>query len=38
MFLISAYAKNAKENLTKDQRNKLAKRADELFDEYRRVK
>ncbi len=38
VFLISAYAKNAKENLTKDERNRLAKRADELFDEYRRVR
>jgi hypothetical protein len=38
VFLISAYAKNTKQNLTKDERNKLAKRANDLFDEYRRVR
>ena len=36
MFLVAAYAKNAKDNLSKDERNQLAKRADELFDSYRR--
>src|SRR5271163_1695383 len=30
VFLITAYAKNEKENLTKKERNQLAKRADEI--------
>lgn len=36
IFLIAAYPKNAKENLSKAERNLLAKRADELFAGYRR--
>lgn len=36
VFLITAYAKNEKENLTKKERNELAKRADEIFARYRR--
>jgi hypothetical protein len=36
VFLIAAYAKNEKENLTKRERNLLAKRADEIFAKYRR--
>jgi hypothetical protein len=36
VFLITAYAKNEKENLTKRERNQLAKRADEIFAKYRR--
>jgi len=36
VFLITAYAKNEKENLTKQERNLLAKRADEIFAKYRR--
>jgi hypothetical protein len=36
VFLISAYAKNEKENLTKRERNELAKRADEIFLSYGR--
>jgi hypothetical protein len=35
IFLITAYAKNEKSNLTKEERNRLAKRADEIFTEYR---
>jgi hypothetical protein len=35
VFLISAYAKNEKENLTMRERNLLAKRADEIFAKYR---
>ena len=35
IFLITAYPKNAKDNLTKAERNALAKRADEIFGEYR---
>jgi hypothetical protein len=34
VFLITAYAKNEKENLTKRERNELAKRADEIFERY----
>ena len=34
IFLITAYPKNAKANLTKAERNALAKRADEIFSEY----
>jgi hypothetical protein len=36
IFLITVYAKNEKENLTKQERNLLAKRADEIFAKYRR--
>jgi hypothetical protein len=36
IFLIAAYAKNEKENLTMQERNQLAKRADEIFAKYRR--
>ncbi len=35
IFLITAYAKNEKGNLTKKERNELAKRADEIFTKYR---
>jgi hypothetical protein len=35
IFLIAAYAKNEKENLTKQERNQLAKRADDIFARYR---
>lgn len=31
IFLITAYPKNKKDNLTKKERNELAKRADEIF-------
>jgi len=36
IFLIAAYAKNEKENLTKQERNQLARHADEIFAKYRR--
>ena len=36
VFLVTAYAKNEKENLTKKERNDLAKRSDEIFARYRR--
>lgn len=36
IFLITAYPKNEKDNLTKKERNELAKRADELFAKFRR--
>lgn len=36
VFLVAAYAKNEKENLTKAERNELAKMADAIFDKYRR--
>ena len=36
IFLVAAYAKNEKDNLTKRERNELAKRADEIFERYRR--
>lgn len=36
IFLITAYPKNEKDNLTKKERNELAKRADEIFAKYRR--
>lgn len=35
VFLITAYPKNEKDNLTKKERNELAKRADEIFINYR---
>ena len=34
IFLVTAYAKNERENLTKKERNELAKRADEIFATY----
>src|SRR5690348_11984345 len=34
VFLVTAYAKNEKDNLTKRERNELAKRADEIFFRY----
>ena len=36
VFLVTAYAKNEKENVTKEERNQLAKRADEIFSGYSR--
>jgi hypothetical protein len=36
IFLVAAYAKNEKGNLTRKERNELAKRADEIFARYRR--
>lgn len=36
IFLITAYPKNEKDNLTKKERNELAKRADEIFANFRR--
>ncbi len=36
VFLVAAYAKNEKDNLTRKERNELAKRADEIFARYRR--
>lgn len=36
IFFVKAYAKNEKGNLTKNERNELAKRADEIFRTYRR--
>lgn len=36
IFLITAYPKNEKDNLTKQERNELAKRADEIFAKFRR--
>jgi len=36
IFLVAAYAKNVKDNLSKQERNELAKRADEIFSQYRR--
>lgn len=35
VFLITAYPKNEKANLTKKERNDLAKRANEIFNNYR---
>jgi len=37
IFLIAVYAKNEKQNLTMQERNRLAKHADEIFAKYRRV-
>ena len=34
VFLVAAYAKNEKENLTKQERNELAKLAGEIFARY----
>lgn len=36
VFLVAAYAKNEKENLTKAERNELAKMADSIFSKYGR--
>jgi len=36
IFLIAAYPKNQKENLTKAERNELARIADAIFTKYRR--
>lgn len=36
VFLMTVFAKNEKANLTKRERNELKKRADEIFDTYRR--
>jgi len=36
VFLITAYPKNAKDNLNKAERNALKKRAEEIFDHYRK--
>jgi hypothetical protein len=36
IFLVAVYAKNEKENLTMQECNLLAKRADEIFAKYRR--
>jgi hypothetical protein len=35
IFLFTAYVKNEKGNLSKSERNLLAKRAEEIFAEYR---
>ncbi len=35
IFLITAYAKNEKDNLTMKERNQLVKRAEEIFSKYR---
>jgi len=34
IFLVTAYPKNEKDNLTKKERNELAKRAEEIFARY----
>jgi hypothetical protein len=36
VFLVAAYAKNEKENLTKAERNELAKMAAAIFEKYGR--
>lgn len=36
IFLVTAYPKNEKDNLTKRERNELANRADEIFTKYKR--
>ena len=36
IFLITAYPKNVKDNLTMKERNQLAQRANEIFTQYRR--
>jgi hypothetical protein len=35
IFLIAPYAKNEKENLTKAERNELARMANAIFEKYR---
>jgi hypothetical protein len=34
VFLVKAYPKNEKDNLSKKERNELAKRAEEIFARY----
>ena len=34
VFLVTAYPKNEKDNLSKKERNELAKRAEEIFTRY----
>jgi hypothetical protein len=36
IFLVAAYAKNEKDNLTKQERNELSKLADAIFTKYSR--
>ena len=36
IFLIAAYAKNEKDNLTKKERTALSRRGDEIFERYSR--
>jgi hypothetical protein len=36
IFLVAAYAKNEKDNLTKKERNELSKLADAIFTKYSR--
>ena len=36
IFLVAAYAKSEKGNLSKEERNQLAKRAGEIFARYKR--
>ena len=36
IFLVAAYAKNEKDNLTKKERNELSKLADAIFTKYNR--
>jgi hypothetical protein len=36
IFLVTAYPKNEKDNLTKKERNQLAQRAEEIFARYGR--
>ncbi len=38
VFLLTAYAKSEKGNLTKAERNQLARRADEIFTSYREMR
>jgi hypothetical protein len=38
VFLIGVFAKSEKSNLTKNERNDLRARADEIFTQYRRLK
>lgn len=35
VFLVTAYPKNAKDNLTKKERNEMSKRANEIFANYK---
>jgi hypothetical protein len=35
IFLVAAYPKNDRDNLTKAERNELAKMADSIFEKYR---
>jgi hypothetical protein len=36
LFLVAAYPKNRKDNLSMSERNELAKRANEIFAKYKR--